>query len=146
MISLHDDNIRAKIRSRYLDGKEIGEIMTELGISIGTWDSAMWRNTQGLGDFYENLKQLRFLRKIEQESKKIIEIDIDDEPKKLAVKQKEMEFVRETLLKNYGYTKRVESVGVSINTDPLDDTQKARLDNLLNKTIPVNGSTEPQNN
>ena len=120
--------------------------MTELGISIGTWDSAMWRNTQGLGDFYENLKQLRFLRKIEQESKKIIEIDIDDEPKKLAVKQKEMEFVRETLLKNYGYTKRVESVGVSINTDPLDDTQKARLDNLLNKTIPVNGSTEPHNN
>ena len=132
--------------------KEICEI---LGISIGTWDSAYWRNTQGLRDFVNEIKKERVLRTVEQFSKDLMSMNSEENAKLKAIQQKEAEFLRETLLKELGYTKRIETIGLNINkNEPLDDEQKAKLDKIVKKThnitikkgeVVENGSTEPLN-
>jgi hypothetical protein len=142
-LSLQDNDTRSKIRTRYLKGYDIKEILAELNIPEGTYESALWRNTQGLRDFMTELKKEWFLMKTEQVSNEILDMDTTENAKILAIKQKEAEFIRETLLKDHGYTKRSEVVGFNVNkTEPLDDEQKAKLDKITGKTREAEVKTE----
>jgi hypothetical protein len=59
----------------------------------------------------------------------------DGNAKILSIQQKEAEFLRETIGKDQGYTKRSELVGFNVNkNEPLDDEQKRKLDKLVNST------------
>ena len=131
---LKETDTRAKIRVRFIKGMEIKEIIEDLGIPEGTWDSSYWRNTHGLRDFVAEIKKERSLKLVENVSNNILTMDTTENPRMLAIKQKEAEFIRETLLKDHGYTKRSEVIGLNINkTEPLDEEQKKKLDTILNK-------------
>jgi hypothetical protein len=89
-------------------------------------------NTHGFRDWLFEVKKERFLLKIEALSDDILDMDTENDAKLLAIKQKEAEFVRETLLNDRGYTKRVETIGLNINkNEPLDQEQRERLDKML---------------
>ena len=134
-LSLRNDTTQNKIRTLYMDGKNMYEIAEILSIPKGTIDSAFYRNTHNFRDFMNELKKERFLRDIEAVSSKIVALDTTDNHKLLAIQQKEAEFVRETLLKDFGYSKRIETIGLNINkNEPLDTEQKAKIDKLLKKT------------
>lgn len=132
-LSLRELTTQQKIRTLYMDGNNMYEISHILGIPKGTIDNAYYLNRHNFRDFMTQLKKERFLRDIEKESQIIIDMDTDENPRLLATKQKEMEFIRETLLKDYGYTKRSEVVGFNINkNEPLDEDQKEKLNKILN--------------
>ena len=134
VLSLASDDVRSKIRTRFIKGWDIKTILDDLGIPDGTFDSALWRNTQGLQDFMTELKKEYFLKVTEAVSKEILLMDTEDNAKMLAIKQKEAEFIRETLLKDSGYSKRIETIGLNINkNEPLDDDQLDKLDRLLER-------------
>lgn len=157
-VSLQNDDIRNKFRTLYLEGKEYKEINEILGISQGTFDSAYWRNTQGLRDWIQEIKKERVMQTVERFSKDLMAQEAKNERIK-AIQQKEAEFLRETLLKDQGYTKRVETLGFNLNkNEPLDDSQKKNLDKILktthnhiknaeyeNVTIPENPLNKPLN-
>ena len=152
-LSLKLPDVRNKIRSLYVEGKNIKEIQAILDIACGTWDNAYYLNHHGFRDFMTELKKEYFLKATERVSREILDMDTTENAKMLAIKQKESEFLRETILKEHGYTKRIETFGVNVNkNEPLDDEQKEKLDRLVktagNKTIKdvevVNGgSVEP---
>jgi len=152
-LSLRDDEVKNKIRTLYMDGKSMYEISDILGIPKGTIDSAYWRNTHNIRDFFNDLKKELFLRKAEKVSNEIMALQGDKNAKILSIKQKEAEFLRETLGKDQGYSKRIETIGLNINkNEPLDDEQKAKLDKLVKasgyesiKDVEVvdSGSVEP---
>lgn len=132
-VSLQEDDVRSKIRTRYVKGWTILAILDDLGIQQGTYDANLWRNTHGFRDFMTELKKEYFLTVTEAVSREILQMDTTENAKMLTIKQKEAEFIRETLLKDHGYTKRVETLGLNINkNEPLDDEQRAKLDKLLN--------------
>lgn len=134
LVTLRNDEVRKKVRTLYMQNKSIKEIQELSGIGASQWDSAFYLNIQGFRDFMTELKKERILQNVERVSDKIIALNTDDNHKLLAIQQKEAEFVRETLLKDFGYSKRIETIGLNINkNEPLDIEQKAKLDNLLKK-------------
>lgn len=134
LVSLQDENTRAKIRTRILKGFEYIEIMKELGINENTWDNSVWLDRQGFATFLRNCKNERSIMRAEALSKKLFDIEDTKNSKILAIQQKEAEFLRETIGKDQGYTKRSEVIGLNINkNEPLDDDQKAKMDKLLGK-------------
>ncbi len=134
VVSLSDTTIKNKIRTLWLEGKEIKEILAVLEIPKGTWDSAYYLNTHALRDFVQDLKREYFLTLAENVSKEVMREDHDNNAKILAIKQKESEFLRETLGKDTGYSKRIETIGINLNkTEPLDADQKAKLDKIMRK-------------
>jgi hypothetical protein len=115
-----------------MDGKSMYEIASILKIPNGTIDSAFYRNTHGIRDFFMELKRELFLRKAEKVSNEIMAQQSDGNAKILSIKQKEAEFLRETLGKDQGYSKRIETIGLNINkNEPLDEDQKKKLDKLV---------------
>ncbi len=132
--NLANDDIRKKIRTLYLDDKNMKEIREILGINVNTWDSAYYDNRHGFRDFMDIVKKTKFLMETERVSRKILSMDTTNNAKMLTIQQKEAEFVRETLLKDHGYTKRSEVIGLNINkNEPLDDEQKEKLNKILGK-------------
>lgn len=78
------------------------EIQEEQGISPNTWDTWVYRNTQGFREDLTSWKKERLVKKAEKLSEEILDLKhTSDEGKPdtrvLQVKQKESEFVRETL-------------------------------------------------
>lgn len=158
-LNLQEDSTQAKIRTLYMDGHNMYEIAEILEIPKGTIDSAFYRNTHNFRTFMVELKKERMLRNVERVSDEIIAMDTTENAKMLAIKQKEAEFIRETLLKDHGYSKRIETVGLNINkNEPLDPEQKAKLDKIIKKSFNTdikdvefvnstseNGSTEQSN-
>ena len=157
VLSLRDDETKYKIRTLYLDGNTMAQIADKLSISKNTIDSAYYKNTHNFRDFMLELKKTRILLGAEQVSDEIMAQQSDGNAKILSIKQKEAEFLRETLGKDQGYSKRIETIGLNINkNEPLDDEQKKKLDDLIKasggksiKEVEVvdvqqdNGSTEP---
>jgi hypothetical protein len=134
-LSLREDNVKNKIRSLYMDGKTLIEIGEILNIPKGTIDNAYYLNRHNFRDFMTELKKERFLNKTERVSNEILSMETGENAKMLAIKQKEAEFLRETLLKDHGYSKRIETIGLNINkNEPLDDEQRAKLDKLIKKS------------
>lgn len=111
-LTLTNDEMKFKFRTLFLQGEEVKKINETLGINQNTFDVYVYQNKYGLRDWYNELKKERILRKIEAESEKILSFD-DENDKKVAIKQKEMEFIRETLLKDLGYSKRIEQTGAN---------------------------------
>jgi hypothetical protein len=110
-LTLQNDDTRNKFRTLYLQGKEPREILGILGISENTFWGAVWRNTQGLRDFYNDCKAEKYITKTEDISRTILDMDTNAiSDKRLATQQKEAEFIRETLGKNL-YSKRIEQTG-----------------------------------
>lgn len=130
--SLRDESTQNKIRTLYLEGKEISEISQIMNIPKGTIDSAYWRNTHAFRDFMLELKKARMLMSAEKVSAEIMATPSDGNAKILSIKQKEAEFLRETIGKELGYTKRIETIGFNLNkNEPLDEDQRAKLDKIL---------------
>lgn len=135
LVSLQDNDIKNKIRSLYLDGKEYKQIIEILEIPKGTWDNYYYLNKYDFRNFIQECKKERVLQTVEAFSKELMATDSEDNAKIKAIQQKEAEFLRETLLKELGYTKRIETIGLNINkNEPLDEEQKAKIDKLLGKT------------
>jgi hypothetical protein len=132
-LSILDENVRAKIRTLYLEGKENKEIQAILGIPRGTWDNFYYLNRYDFRDFMDSCKRAYFLQETEKASRDFLAIKNDDSAKMQAIRQKEAEFVRETLLKDHGYTKRTENINMNIQREPLDDKQLATIDRILKK-------------
>lgn len=102
-----------------------------MGVSTGTWDSNYYFNTNGFRDFINGVKKEYFLNSAEKVSSEIMGMEVKS-AKVLSIKQKESEFLRETLGKDMGYSKRIETIGLNINkNEPLDDEQRKKLDNLF---------------
>jgi len=146
----HDPEFRHKFRTLYLqDEKPLYEIVKELGIPRGTFDNYVYTNFHGLRDFFHDVKKELILHKTEQVSRKILAFDTNTiNDKKLAIQQKETEFLRETLGKDQGYSKRIETIGLNINkTEPLDKDQQDKLDRLLGikgkKVVDVTPQNDP---
>jgi hypothetical protein len=134
-LSLQNDDTRNQFRTLFLEGKEYIEICEILGIPKGTFDSAYYRNTHSLRDWLNEIKKERILRTVESFSKELMATNAQDNAKMKAIQQKEAEFLRETLLKEQGYTKRIETIGFNVNkNEPLDDEQKERLNKLIKKS------------
>lgn len=100
-----------------VNGDHYEKIQKALGIKASAWDMWVWKDYE---DFRKNLitwKNERFVRMAESLSKEIL----NETPHKddigsinsriLSIKQKEAEFIRETLGKDGGYSKRNELSG-----------------------------------
>ena len=110
---------------------EYKEIQNELRIPPGTWDNYNYINKYGFRDFLLATKKEVFLAEAEKISRKVTKHK-EDSAKILAIQQKEAEFLRETLGKDLGYSKRVETLGLNINkNEPLDSEQVERINKLL---------------
>lgn len=132
--SLTQDDTRMKIRTMYMDGKTIKQILKILNIAQGTWDNYYYTNHKGLREFVDDVRKSYLLTKTESVSKSILDMNAKKSPKLLAIQQKEAEFVRETLGKDKGYSKRIETIGVQINkNEPLTDEQKANIDRVMKR-------------
>lgn len=143
-LSLMTDEAKNKIRSLVMDGKEYKQIQEMLKIPPGTWDNAYYLNKYGFREFLDDVKKMRFLQEAEKVSKEITALHSDGNAKLIAIKQKEAEFLRETLGKDMGYSKRIETIGLNINkNEPLDDEQKAKLDKLV-KTSGIDSIREAE--
>lgn len=135
IVSLADSETKNKIRTLYLRGNSLESICKELKISKGTFDAYFWANKYGIRDFINDCKKERFLMLAENVSNEILQMETGKKASLLGIKQRETEFLRETLLKDHGYTKRVETIGLNLNkNEPLDDDQKAKLDKLIKVT------------
>jgi hypothetical protein len=143
-ISLLDDITKNKVRTMWLENMSITDICKRLEISTGTWDSYYWLNKNGFRDFVNSIKKEAFINNAEKISREITSIDAKNNAKLLSIKQKEAEFLRETLGKDLGYSKRVETIGLNINkNEPLDEDQRKKLDKLFGKVSgKVNVSVE----
>ncbi|TXG76603.1 hypothetical protein E6Q11_04350 [Candidatus Dojkabacteria bacterium] len=109
------EELTLAIRKLYLSGKTYIEIQQELDINENNWDWWYWKDYQGFRTFLNKIKAERFIRRTEKLSDELLELPAVDEEGKvsegiLRVKQKEMEFLRETLGKD-NYSKRSELTG-----------------------------------
>lgn len=104
-----------QIRNLVLEGKMYKDIQAELDVLPGTWDKWYYEDYK---DFRKNLqswKAERLIKKTEKLSEEILDMNhfsVKEDSEVintdvLRVKQKESEFVRETLGKNV-YSKKVE--------------------------------------
>lgn len=107
-----------QIRALVLEGKKYKEIQEELDILPTTWDAWVHRDYK---DFRKNLNSWKFerlIKKSEKLSEEILDLKHTQEKdgkttandKILRIQQKEAEFVRSTLAKEF-YSTRVESTG-----------------------------------
>ena len=135
-LSLKDNEARNKIRTLWLEGKEIKEILAILDIPKGTYDNAYYLNHNAFRDYIQTVKKEYMLQEAERVSKEILNIkDAKNNAKLLSIMQKESEFLRETQGKDLGYSKRIETIGFNVNkNEPLDDEQKERLNKLIKKS------------
>lgn len=131
-VSLLDIDTKAKVRTMWMQNMSITDICNTLGISTGTWDSYYWLNKNGFRDFVNDIKREYFLKGAERVSAEVLSQEAEGNAKLLAIKQKESEFLRETLGKDLGYSKRPDSVNINVNkNEPLDDKQRELLNKLL---------------
>ena len=122
-LSLKENDTLQKIRTLYLDGRNYKQIQEELLIPAGSWDSIYYRNEYGFRDFINSIKKERILRAAEEFSDKLMSTDELDDARMYAIKQKEAEFLRETLGKD-NYSKKTEvdnSQPITINVKSYND-------------------------
>ena len=133
-ISLHDDLLRNRIRTLYLEGLDVKQIQDILEVPAGTWDVMYWRNDKGFRDHILACRAEYAVKQAENYSKELMARDDEKNARLATIKQKEAEFLRETLGKHLGYTKRSETLGaLAVKQDTLNDEQRAKLDEILGK-------------
>lgn len=114
--SLLTEELSLAIRKLVIAGYSYVDIRTELGIRENTWDSWYWKDYKGLRVKLNAWKKERMLKTAEEFSKDLMSYSRINEDGKLdkelaKIQQKEAEFLRETLGKDEGYTKRNEQTG-----------------------------------
>ena len=132
LVSLSEKEGQKKFRTLYLNNGNIAETLSILGIPTGTYDNYFYENKYGLRHFVNDIKAERFIAMTEKVSKNIMSMNTDEiSDKRIAIQQKEAEFLRETLGKDR-YSKRIETIGFNLNkSEPLDSEQKEKLDKLF---------------
>lgn len=106
-----DDELCLKIREFVLDGKTQKEIAKLCGLAEETIESWIWRNYKGFADRYRLYKNEHRLKKAEAFGDYLLNEEQRKDKEILKLKQKEAEFIRETLGKK-DYSKRSELGGV----------------------------------
>jgi hypothetical protein len=109
------EELTLKIRALVLEGLQYNNIQQTLGISDNTWDTWVHKDYK---DFRKNLiswKKERLVKLSEKVSNDILQMPAIDDKGNVAtdvlrIKQKESEFIRETLGKD-DYSKRNEVTG-----------------------------------
>jgi len=130
------DKLLAEIRELILDGKNLKEIANIKGISESTIYSWHSLNYKGLTDLIEGWKRDRKLILADITSDTIQTLPVIDDNGKLdkellKIKQKEAEFIRETLGKQY-YSKRQELTGKDgDDLIPVDKEIKDKVDKSI---------------
>lgn len=136
-MSLKEIDTQNKIRSLYLEGKNYKQIQEELNIPAGSWDSIYYRNEYGFRDFIQSIKKEYFIMKAEEFSRKLLNIDEQDDARMYAIKQKEVEFLRETLGKdNYSKKTEIDNTNpITINVKSYNNDIKSYSNELSSPTI-----------
>jgi ACT domain-containing protein len=136
-LSLLTEDIKKAVINGVITKRKNADIIKELGISEATYYYWIRENLRGIRDQINEAKKSLVLSECEEISQEIRDLSVIDDngranPRLLAIKQKEIEFLRETLGKDMGYSKRLETIGLNINkNEPLDPDQKAKLDKLV---------------
>ena len=99
-----------KYREWVLEGKTLEEIAVLSEIPVDTMQAWKTRNYRGFADKQKLYKLELKLQKAEEFSDKLMQMDDADEKEILKLKQKESEFIRETIGKKI-YSKRTEQTG-----------------------------------
>ena len=112
---LDDEQFLLKIRELVLQGTSELEMQKILDIPSGTWDYWKWKNYQGFADKLMTYKHERKLVLADMVSDEVLTAQavFDDkiDVQLLGQKLKESQFIRETLGKDKGYSKRIEQTG-----------------------------------
>ena len=134
------DELLSKIKELILEGKKESEIYTELEIPRSTWTCWKFGNYTGFHTFISNWRREYKLNLAENVSEEILEaISLSEEGKidiqLLNLKQKEAQFLRETLGKD-SYSKRTEVTGKDGEaiTIIFDEAFKSKLNAITPKT------------
>ena len=124
------EELSAKIRTLYLDGKNYITIQKILDIKPTTWDSWVYKNYMDFRVHLMNIKHERMIRKAEIK----VEALMDSEDERVSTKN--AHFTLETLAKELGYSKRTEVTGKDgrdlVPDKETQDKVDKTLDNYLN--------------
>lgn len=126
-VEIEDEEIASKrlnheltlqIKRLFLNGMMVKDIQKKLGIKPNTWDSWMWRNTQGFRDMYNRAKLEKMIDLTEKLSIEILEQSHIDTSGKvdnalLSTKQREAQFIRETVAKEIYSKKTINDNNIS---------------------------------
>lgn len=107
-----NDELTFKIRKEVLNGESYKSIQEKLDIDPDTWDGWVWRDYKGFRENLNSWKKERLLKKTEALSEEILDTPHGEDTRMLSIKQKESEFIRETLGKEF-YSKRNEVTGAN---------------------------------
>jgi len=140
------EEVFEKIKEGILDGLDYAETAKYSGIEIGTFYAWTYKNYCNLSDKIEVWKHERMLRLAEITSNKIQTLPINGEDGKvdkelLKIKQKEAEFIRETLGKIH-YSKRSELTGKDGEAIKTENITSEEVEKLLELTYGIKPRSE----
>lgn len=131
-----NDETRNKIRTAYLQGKEIKQILAEMGLNENSYYWHFWSNYKGFRDFI-NACELEYLKlQARKNLKEVATMPLPDteDPRWLKIKTDTSQFIAETLDKE-NFSKKSEDnkdertpINIQVNT-------YKRIQNLK-KTLP----------
>lgn len=125
------NELTLQIRELVLQGVKYKDIQQQLDVLPGTWDKWYYEDYKDFRKDLNSWKYERLLKKSEKLSEDILDADHLTEEGKydkdmLRIKQKESEFIRETLGKNE-YSKRTENTGKD-GKDLIPENRESNLD------------------
>ena len=129
------ESLRLDIRRELLEGLSYKKTQEKLNINPNNWDTWVWKDYQGFREFLTKIKHEIMVRGAEKFSKELMAMD-NEKDTIVRIKQKESEFLRETIGKDTGYTKRTENTGKDgADLFPVDQKTKEEADNVLRRYI-----------
>lgn len=136
--SILTDELTLQIRELVLKGIEYIKIQEQLGISPNTWDSWVYRDTQGFRQQLVAWKKERLIKKAERNVNDLL--DCED----IKVRADITKFTLETLAKDDGYTKRTEMTGKDGKDLIPDEEAKKKSQEAINSFLnePITGNIE----
>ena len=120
--SYNMEEITAKVRTQYLDGKSYIEIQEILDIKASTWDSWVYKDYK---DFRANLQKFKH-EKLVRKAETQLDILLDSEDERIQTSN--LQFTLKTLGKDQGYSERTEITGKD------GDKLAITFDNAFNET------------
>lgn len=103
--SYNMEEITAKVRTQYLDGKSYIEIQEILDIKASTWDSWVYKDYKDFRANLQKFKHEKLVRKAETQLDTLL--DSEDE----RIQTSNLQFTLKTLGKDEGYSERTEVTG-----------------------------------
>jgi hypothetical protein len=108
--SLLDDDVRYKIRTMYLEGKNIKQIQEILNVPENTWYSCYYRDTQGFRCFVDDLQLQAMRLQARKNLQEFATMDLTElnDPRFAKLKYDASQFIAETLDKDVFSKKKEE--------------------------------------